>query len=117
MARISNDTVNITNTFSNTDVSIIKITEDKLVNILTSHVAKMRKSKEWLASISFSVSLLLVLLTSQFQPKWGLTGEQWQMGFILLFIGSLVYFGYTIYNCFKHKVDVQSIVDDIKRTE
>jgi len=117
MARISSDVVNVANTFSNTTVNIIKITEDKLINILTHHVSKLRKSKEWIAALSFSASLLLVLLTSNFSPKWGLTGEQWQMLFLLLFVMSLAYLGYTIYNCIKHSVSVQSIVDDIKRTE
>lgn len=114
MARINSEVINITNTYSNTNVSIIKITEDKLVNILTIHVGKLRKSKEWIAALSFSASILLVLLTSSFSAKWGLSGEQWQVVFILLFIVSIIYFCYTIYNCFKHKVTVQSIVQDIK---
>ncbi len=117
MARISSEGVNIANTFSNTDVNIIRITEDKLINILTIHVGKLKKSKEWIAALSFSISLLLVLLTSTFCSKWGLSGEQWQTIFILLFLGSLIYLGYTIYNSFKHKVTVHSIVEDIKRTE
>lgn len=114
MARINSEVVNVANTFSNINVNVIKITEDKLVNILNVHVGKLRKSKEWIAAMSFSASILLVLLTSTFSDKWGLSGEQWQMLFLLLFFASLVYFGYTIYNCIKHRVSVQSIVDDIK---
>lgn len=117
MARISGDVVNVANTFSNTNVNIIKITEDKLVNILTIHVGKLRKSKEWIAALSFSASILLVLLTSTFSDKWGLSADQWQMLFLMLFLGSIVYLGYTIYNCIKHTVSVQSIVEDIKTTE
>lgn len=117
MARINNETVNVANTFSNTDVNIIRITEDKLINILTIHVGKLKKSKEWIAALSFSISLLLVLLTSKFEDKWSLSGEQWQTVFLLLFLGSLAYLGYTIYNCFKHNVSVQTIVDDIKSIE
>lgn len=116
MAQISNETVNITNTYSNTDISIIRITEDKLVNILTIHVAKMRKSKEWVAALSFSITLFLVLLTSKFEDKWFFTGEQWYVAFTFLFIASVIYLGYTVYNCFKNNVEVQTIVDDIKQT-
>lgn len=117
MARLTNETINITNTFSNTNVSIIKITEDKLVNILTLHVEKLKKSKQWLASLSFSISLFLVLLTSTFRSMWGLSGEQWQMLFIVLFIGSVAYFLCSVYNCFKHKVTVDIIVDEIKNEQ
>lgn len=117
MARINSESVNVANTYSNTNVNIIKITEDKLVNILTIHVGKLRKSKEWIAALSFSLSILLVLLTSTFSDTWGLSADQWQMLFFLLFLGSIVYLGYSIYNCIRHRVSVQSIVDDIKTTE
>lgn len=114
MAQITINAGNITNTFANTDVSLIAITEDKLVNILTVHVSKMKKSKEWFAALTFSASLLLVLLTSKFEAKWSLSGEQWQMVFIIAFIGSLIYLAYSIYNCFKHRVLVEVIVQEIK---
>ncbi len=117
MARITDPIVNVTNTISNTSVSLIQITEDKLVNILTRHVDKLKKSKEWLASLSFSVSLLLVLLTSDFRTKWGLSADTWRALFIFLFIASLGYLIYTIYNSFKHQVSVDSIMDDIKKTD
>lgn len=114
MAQITINAGDITNTFANTDVSLIAITEDKLVNILTVHVSKMKKSKEWFAALTFAASLLLVLLTSKFESKWGLSGEQWQMFFIMAFVGSLFYLVYSIYNCCKHKVMVEVIVQEIK---
>ena len=117
MAQITINAGNVTNTYSNTDVSLIAITEDKLINILTIHINKMKKSKEWIAAFSFSVSLLLVLLTSKFEEKWGLSGEQWQMVFILLFIVSIFYLVYTGYNCLKHTVTVDVIVQDIKNEQ
>lgn len=119
MARIgkNNDSVNVTNTYSNTDVCIIRITEDKLVNILTIHIGRLKKSKEWFASLTFSASMLLVLLTSKFENKWSLSGEQWQMFFILLFILSVFYFLYSIFNCFRHNITVHTIVEEIKSTE
>lgn len=117
MALLTIEAGNVANTFSNTEVNLIVITEDKLVNILGIHVGRMRKSKEWLASLSFSITLLLVLLTSKFEAKWGLSGEQWQMAFIFLFIGSLIYLGYSIYNCLKHNVTVEVIVQDIKNVQ
>ncbi len=117
MAQITINAGNVTNTFSNTDVNLIAITEDKLINILTVYVGKMKKSKEWWAAVSFSISLLLVLLTSNFEAKWGLSGEQWQMAFILLFIASIVYLVYSIYNCYKHTVTVEVIVQEIKNEQ
>ena len=117
MAQITIEAANIANTYSNTTVTVIAITEDKLVNILNVHVRKLKKSKEWLAALSFSVSLLLVLLTSTFNAACGLTGDQIQMFFILLFILSLIYLGYSIYNCCKHNVSVDAIVQEIKNEQ
>ena len=114
MAQITIEAVNVTNTYSNTNISILAITEDKLINILTRHVGKLKKSKEWWAALSFSISLLLVLLTSDFHSFLGLLGEQWQMLFILLLIASIAYMIYAIYNCCKHNVTVEIIVKEIK---
>ncbi len=102
MAQLANDIVTVTNTFSNTNVNVIAITEDKLVNILTIHVGKLKKNKQWMAALSFCVSLSLVLLTSNFKNMLGLSGEQWQMVFFILLLASVVYLCFSVYNCFMY---------------
>lgn len=115
MALINDSTIEIDAIISVTDTCLIKITDDKLENILNLHVAKMKKGKEWLAALSFSASILLVLLTSDFKEKWGVSGDGWQMFFVLVFTISVGYFIYSIYNRFRHNVTVSSIMIDIKR--
>lgn len=67
MALLDDKTIEIDATISITETNLIKITEDKLKLVLYEHIEKLRKSKEWLAALSFSVTILLVLLTSNFK--------------------------------------------------
>lgn len=114
MALINENTIEIDATISRTDTCLIKITEDKLVNILTIHVEKLKKSKEWLAALSFSASLLLVLITSKFNARWGISADTWQALFMFLFGASVIYLIYSIYNCIVHKDSVDIIMKHIK---
>lgn len=110
-----NKVVTVTNTYSNTSVNVISITEDRLINILTSHIEKIKKSKEWLAASGFSVSLLLVLLTSDFKNTWGIKADFWLAFIFFIFLGSVIYLVNILYNCQKYKIDVEDIVNDIKQ--
>lgn len=114
MANITTNTIRVANVVSNTSVSIIQITEDKLINILSSHIVRLKKSREWMAAGSFAVSLLVVLLTAEFKPKWGIAAEGWRMLFYVVFAISVIFTIYSIYNSIRNKIDVNSIVKDIK---
>lgn len=114
MALINDRTIEVDAVISVTGTCLIKITDDKLENILNIHVTKLKKGREWLAALSFSVSTLLVLLTADFKEKWGIHEDGWRMLFILIFAISIIYLCYTIYNSLTHKVTAKSIVIDIK---
>lgn len=73
MAKAKEESVKIVNTISNTSVNLIQITEDKLKNILSAHIARIRKSSDYVGSIGLFLScsarfLLLISATlSEFQ--------------------------------------------------
>lgn len=114
MALINDGSIEVDVTISVTPDCIIKIPDDTLENILNLHISNLKKSREWLAALSFSISTLLVLLTADFKEKWGIVGDGWKILFILIFIISIIYLIYTIINCFTQKVTAKSIVIDIK---
>lgn len=114
MALLNDSTIEIDAIISVTDTCIIQITDDKLENILYEYVGRLKKSKEWMAALSFSITILLVLLTSDFKDKWGINKDGWQMLFIIIFIVSVIYMINTIINCFKHNISVKTIIIDIK---
>lgn len=107
--------VKVKNVVSNTSVNVIQITEDRLVNILTIHFMRLKKSREWLAALSFSVSLLIVLLTAEFKHTLGMSPDTWRAVFVILLCISFAYLVYTIRNCVIHKTSVIAIVEDIKK--
>lgn len=114
MALRTDGAIDVDVVISVTPECLIKITDDTLENILNLHITKLRKSKEWVAALSFSVSTLLVLLTADFKERWGINRDGWQMLFILLFIISVGYTIYTIVNCLTHQVTAKTIIIDIK---
>ncbi|MDE5842932.1 MAG: hypothetical protein K2H35_04275 [Muribaculaceae bacterium] len=114
MAILNDKTIEIDAVISITKTNLIKITEDKLELTLLKHFNRLKKSKEWLAALSFSLTILLVLLTSDFQEKWGIPGDGWQMLFLLTFIVSIVYLVISIVNCIKHNITVDTIIVAIK---
>ena len=107
--------VTINNTISDISVNVITITEDRLENVLIKHVDKLRRSKDYVGAIALSVSLLIVLVTSDFKNKW-LDAGTWRGFFIFLFIASIGYLGYTLYNLIRNNDSVEDIMKDIKRS-
>ena len=104
----------VNETISNISINLIEITEDKLVNILNSHVSKIKKSNDWIGATALFVSLVGILLTSTFNDVWILKKEMLLAFFVLVTILSFSYLIYTIYNCINNKSSVQKIIKDIK---
>ena len=105
--------VTINNTISDISVNVITITEDRMENILIKHVSKIRKSKDYIGAAALVISLLIVLVTSEFKDKW-LDAGTWRGLFIFLFIASIFYLLYTLVNLKRHNSSVDEIMYDIK---
>lgn len=108
--------ITINNSVSEININVISITEDKLEIILKDHFDNMRKSNDWIGAIALSITLLIVLVTSEFKDKW-LDAPTWKALFILLFIASLIYSGYCIYNAIVHRNTLKKLIQDIKKQE
>lgn len=109
-----NKTVKIVETISNISVTMITITEDKLVNILTAHISKIKKAGDWLASASFFVSLLLTYVSADFHSAFGLSADTIKGIFLAVMAASAIYCVRTICRSLKNKDDVGDIMKDIK---
>ena len=108
--------VTINNSVSEININVISITEDRLENILNSHFSRISKSKDWIGAVALSVTLLIVLVTSEFKNIL-LDAPVWKAFFLFLFLASLGYTVYCGYNFYKYKDSVKDIMDDIKRAE
>lgn len=117
LRRVQDNTVDVTNTINNTSVNLIKITEDKLQNILVTHINNLEKPRDVVGAIALLVTLLGAMLTTEFKETWGLSADTWKGVFIVLFIASVVYLVWVIYNYCKNKDGVEAIMKDIKNDQ
>ncbi len=69
--------------FTNLQVGVIVVSEDKLVRILEKDRDRTKQNLAWTAPASFFISLIVAILTTDFKNKWGLSAETWQALFYL----------------------------------
>lgn len=115
MAFKSKETKTLINeTYSNLSTNIIQITEDKLLNIISKHFTKIKKSHDWIGSSALTITLLGMLYTSDFHQTFRFSADTIEAGFIILTMASAIYTVYTIRNCWRNKTKVDDIINDIK---
>lgn len=108
------DKVEVKETISNVSVGIISITEDKLVNILNTHIAKIKKNHDWITALALFVSLFGIALTTEFKNVLGIDALMITGGYYVLVFLSLCYFVRVVYHCYKNRDSIDSIMQDIK---
>lgn len=114
MAVLDSCKVTIHNTVSDISVRVITITEDRLENVVNKHINKFRKSQDYIGSIALTISLLIVLVTSEFKNK-GFDAGTWRGIFIALFCASLFYLVYVFVNLYKGRNGREELLEELKR--
>lgn len=110
------DEVRVKNVFSTHDINVIKITEDKLENILIKHVNKLKKPRDLVGAISLFISLLGIIFTAEFKDIL-LSGDRW-FGIFIAFLGlSIFHLCKVLWNNWKNRSSVESIMNDIKNNK
>ena len=105
--------VTINNSVSEININVISVTEDRLENVLSSHFSRLNKSKDWIGAVALTLTLLIVLVTSQFKDIL-LDAPTWKALFIFLFLASALYSIYTIANAIRYRDSVKNIIRDLK---
>ena len=106
---------NIKEKISNIKTTIIEISEDKLLLILKEEYSKMRYAKIAWSLVSFTLTIMLTLLTSNCKSVWLFSGGQVQVFFIICAVLSLLFAIVLFVNSYGH--GVKSIVCKIKDEE
>ena len=106
--------VAVNETISTVSVNIIQITEDKLVNILTAHVGKIRKSSDWGGALAMFLSFVGLAVTSDFHETFGISADTLRGIFYCGMLASLVYLVKSCVNRYKNRDSVEDILKDIK---
>ena len=78
--------------YRNITTSTIEITEDKLELVLRKDVENIRKSSDVMGSVGVFISILTaVLTTDSYKQFLGISGESWQILFVVALIVSFLY--------------------------
>lgn len=107
-------TTDIKETISNVSVTLIQITEERLVNILNAHIAKIKKGNDWATALALFISLFGIAVSTDFHDTLGIKADMLKGAFYLIILISFLYFLYVAYNCYKNKDSVEDIISDIK---
>ena len=100
----------------NTQSELIEITEDKLENILLKHLSKLNKVKGWLTPVSLFVTILIVILTADFKPLWGLEKEVWKAIFVVAMLLTIIWSIISLFEAIKcsKKSTITFLINEIK---
>lgn len=113
MAFNKQNEITVGNHITQTSVDVIHITSDKLVNILTTHFNKLNKPHDIIGALALSLSLVIALITSTFNERWGISPDTWYGIFITLLVISIIYLLYTIYNRIFNSSNIHKVMKDI----
>ena len=114
MGRTKYDSVDTENVFNNTSQNLIRITEDKLENILTNHFLDMEKKGEWKTPLGIAVSIALALISTQFKDAFFFKAAVWEAVFIISLVLSGVWFVRKFYHSKKIDSSLKKLMDKIK---
>ncbi|WP_139217578.1 hypothetical protein [Pseudomonas sp. NFPP24] len=76
---------------SNVSAEVVEITTEKLELILRQYVDCLSGKNSWQAPLGICLTIILVLLTSNFNARFGLSPDTWVAIFVISFIISLVW--------------------------
>lgn len=102
----------VSDVYTRTSQVIITTTEDKLRLCLTENFKKTEKRKSWVAPFGIFATILVTLLTSDFNDAV-LPAGTWQAIFCLSAIITFVWFVYSAYHGIK-SVKIEDIIRELK---
>lgn len=103
-----------TQTVYNVRQTIIVISRDRLVNVLTRNRPKLIRVELVLTLFGLFSALLLALLTSDFEKMWGITPAQWSAGFFIATCASAVWFVVELLRLLLSRLTIDGLVDLIE---
>ncbi|NOD47065.1 MULTISPECIES: hypothetical protein [unclassified Ruegeria] len=112
--------VPVDKTFDNTGQELIYVTVDRLRLVLTEHKECVSEQRSLWAPVGIGVSILAALVTSSFNPIWGIPADNIQSFFVgCLFVCAWVAFS-SIYKVGKGYLsgkrvgDIESVIEKLK---
>jgi hypothetical protein len=114
MGKTKYESVDTGKVYNNTTQNLIRITEDKLEKILMNYISNVRKKGDWKAPLGILISIVLALISTQFQDALFLEAAVWKAIFIVSLFLSIGWFAYKVYYCLRIDSSLKTLMDKIK---
>ena len=104
--------------YDNLDQNLIRITEDKLENILLKSLKNIENKKAWVTPSGVFLTLILIPITTErFKDALSISASVWEAA---CYIGLIISFGWTIYSARKAYSckgnDLEDLINKIKKS-
>ena len=85
--------------YENLAQNLIKITEDKLENILLKHLKNIEDKKAWMTPFGIFLTLILIPITTEkFKDALSINASVWEAA---CYMGIIISLGWTLYSAYK----------------
>ena len=115
LENISKEMVVSSTAHVNVGQDVIATTEDRIRLCLYKHERGLAARDGWVAPVSLVVTILLVLVTSDFHNFAGLSKETWQAVFLISCGLAVIWSIAAIWKAFSVRTSVDSIITELKR--
>ena len=104
---------------SNTELTLIQITEDKLKLTLFQHLAAVEASRRWQVPLGILLALFPMFLTSEFKDFGGVDKSTWKALFLFSTVASVVWLLVSVKGALKSSTAEQLVekIKNVARTE
>lgn len=105
--------------YTNIDDGLIKIMETKLENILLKHKKAVESGSDWKTPLSLIIAIAAFFGAGNFSKDFlGIPKEYWGAGFIIILVGSFIWFLQSAYYSWKNRNEsIESLLLKIKAGE
>lgn len=100
-------------TYLNTGQNFIGTTEDKIRLCLATHIDAVSKKKGWITPLTWSLTIILVFITSEFHD-FVLSKDAWQAVFAIGLIISVIWLVKAVIDARRVSTSIDLIVDQLK---
>ena len=111
--RETNLAVDVAEVHVNTSQNVIYITEDRVRIHLITHLQRVEKKRSWVTPLMLLVTIIVVLLTSQFRDLV-LSAATWKAMFVMASLVSVVWLVYALKNA-RRSETIDELIERLKK--
>ena len=98
--QVQQNQITVGSIHTNTEQTLINITEDKLRLALLEHLGKVDSKRRWHVPFGILLALVPVLLTSDFKDFWSVDKATWKAFFMFASFSAGIWLIYTVCGAF-----------------